>query len=215
MKIGPIIRFKTVLFGLMVFYLFGPLNSVCITSSFEFGVHLYKFELELSYFGFQVGQHLVEKRIVNIFHEVNNRLENFLHGILGKSPSFLDQIHNLVEDLHDPVKDALEELSDSGPEGEQLLLFFGGHVLHLPNGVLLHAIYLVIAIFSHSFKFCSQSFLIPLTFLSWNKWNKTLSWRQVYNFFQDLWKRFPYFEGWGVGAKSLSVKAGQTDTDRH
>ena len=35
--------------------------------------------------------------------------------------------------------------------------------------------------------------------------------RQVYNRFQDLWNRFPDFEGWGVGAKSLSVKAVQTD----
>ena len=35
--------------------------------------------------------------------------------------------------------------------------------------------------------------------------------RQVYNLFQDLWNRFPYFEGWGVGAKSLSVKVGQTE----
>ena len=35
--------------------------------------------------------------------------------------------------------------------------------------------------------------------------------RQVYTLFQDLWNRFPYFEGWGVGAKSLGVKAGQID----
>ena len=26
--------------------------------------------------------------------------------------------------------------------------------------------------------------------------------RQVYNLFQDLWNRLPYFEGWGVGSKS-------------
>ena len=36
--------------------------------------------------------------------------------------------------------------------------------------------------------------------------------RQAYNLFQDLWNRFPYFEGWGVGAKSLGVKAGQTES---
>ena len=35
--------------------------------------------------------------------------------------------------------------------------------------------------------------------------------RQVYKLFQDLWNRFPYFEGWGVDATSLGVK---TDT-RH
>ena len=39
--------------------------------------------------------------------------------------------------------------------------------------------------------------------------------------FQDLWNRFPYFEGWGEGAKFVGVKAGHTDrqtkadTDRH
>ena len=32
--------------------------------------------------------------------------------------------------------------------------------------------------------------------------------RQVYNLFQE-----PYFEGWGVGTKSLGVKAGQTDRE--
>ena len=31
--------------------------------------------------------------------------------------------------------------------------------------------------------------------------------RQVFNLFQDLWNRFPSFEGWGVGANSLGVKA--------
>ena len=40
---------------------------------------------------------------------------------------------------------------------------------------------------------------------------KTCETRQVYNLLQDLWNRFPYFEGWGVDAKSLGVKAGQTD----
>ena len=41
--------------------------------------------------------------------------------------------------------------------------------------------------------------------------------RQVYNLFQDLWNRYLNFEGWGVGAKSLGVKAGWADrqTDRH
>ena len=38
--------------------------------------------------------------------------------------------------------------------------------------------------------------------------------RQVYNLFQDLWNRFPYSEGWGMGEKSLGVKVGQTGT-RH
>ena len=35
--------------------------------------------------------------------------------------------------------------------------------------------------------------------------------RQVYNLFQDLLNRFPYFEGWGVDAKSLGVKDRQTE----
>ena len=29
--------------------------------------------------------------------------------------------------------------------------------------------------------------------------------RQVYNLFQDLWNRFPYFEGLGVCAKSFDI----------
>ena len=33
--------------------------------------------------------------------------------------------------------------------------------------------------------------------------------RQVYNLFQDLLNRFPYFEGLGVGAKSIGAKAAQ------
>ena len=45
--------------------------------------------------------------------------------------------------------------------------------------------------------------------------------RQVYILLQDLLNRFPYLEGWGVGAKSLAAKAvqtdrqTQTDTGRH
>ena len=35
--------------------------------------------------------------------------------------------------------------------------------------------------------------------------------RQVYILLQDLLNRFPYLEGWGVGAKSLAAKAVQTD----
>ena len=40
--------------------------------------------------------------------------------------------------------------------------------------------------------------------------------KQVCNLFQDVWNRFPYFEGWGVGAKSLGVKDKQIgrQTDR-
>ena len=37
--------------------------------------------------------------------------------------------------------------------------------------------------------------------------------RQIYNLFQNLSNSFPYFEGWGMDAKSLSAKAVQT-TDR-
>ena len=37
--------------------------------------------------------------------------------------------------------------------------------------------------------------------------------RQVFNLFQDLWNRFPDFEGWGVGAKSLGVKADRKTPD--
>ena len=39
----------------------------------------------------------------------------------------------------------------------------------------------------------------------------SLSTRQVYNLFQDLWNRFPYFGDWLVGAKSLCVKAIKTE----
>ena len=38
--------------------------------------------------------------------------------------------------------------------------------------------------------------------------------RQVCNLFDDLWNRFPYFEGSGVGAKSLGVRLDR-QTDRH
>ena len=37
--------------------------------------------------------------------------------------------------------------------------------------------------------------------------------RQIYNLFQNLSNSFPYFEGWGMGAKSLSAMVVQT-TDR-
>ena len=63
---------------------------------------------------------------------------------------------------------------------------------------------------------CEQSILIKSFQHSWVKkslqnWIKVpVITRQVYNLFQDMLNWSPYFEGFGVGIRSLGAKAVQT-----